>query len=77
VFVTGGANNIEASAALRKNGTIVGLQGGYGAVTSSVSQLVYLNGSTDYVDVSITNGTTGSVSQSTAQTSFNGFWVRY
>jgi hypothetical protein len=76
VYVTAGGPGIEASMALRKNGTAVVLQGGYGAVTGAVSQLVYFNGSTDYVDVSITNGTTGNVAQSTSQTTFNGYWVR-
>jgi hypothetical protein len=76
VFVVGGGFDREASIGLRKNNTIIAIQGGYGIVTSAVSQLVYLNGSTDYVDVSIVNSTTGNVVQSTTQTYFTGSWVR-
>jgi Na+/glutamate symporter len=76
VAVAGAGSGIEASATLRKNGTSIALQGGWGAVTGAISQLVQFNGTTDYVDVAITNGTTGNVVQSATQTTFNGFWVR-
>jgi hypothetical protein len=76
VFVVGGGLDKEASIGLRKNNTVIAIQGGYGTVTSAVSQLVYLNGSTDYVDVSIVNANTGNVVQSTSQTYFTGSWVR-
>ena len=76
VFVAGGGLDKEASMGLRKNNTTIAIQGGYGAVTSAISQLVYLNGSTDYVDVSIVNAITGNVVQSTTQTYFTGSWVR-
>jgi hypothetical protein len=52
------------------------LQGGWGAVNGAISQLVQFNGTTDYVDVAITNAATGNVVQSSTQTTFNGFWVR-
>jgi Na+/glutamate symporter len=76
VFVVGGGIDKEASIGLRKNNTVIAIQGGYGTVTSAVSQLVYLNGSTDYVDVSISNATTGNVVQAIGQTYFTGYWVR-
>jgi hypothetical protein len=74
VPATGQTN--ERALLLRKTGTDIGVSGGYGAITGTISQLVYLNGTTDYVDVAISSANTGTVPQSTSQTYFNGFWVR-
>jgi hypothetical protein len=74
--VAGAGTGNEASASLRKNGTSIAIQGGWGAVTGAMSQLVQFNGTTDYVDVAIVNAVTGNVVQSATQTTFNGFWVR-
>jgi hypothetical protein len=76
VYVPATGQTNERALLLRKNGTGIGTSGGYGAVTGTISQLVYLNGTTDYVDVAITGANTGTVPQSTSQTYFNGFWVR-
>ena len=76
VYVVGSGIDKEASIGLRKNNTVIAVQGGYGAVTSAVSQLVYFNGSTDYVDVSISTAVTGNVVQQLGQTYFTGYWVR-
>jgi hypothetical protein len=76
-FITGGLNNTEASVQLRKNGTTsLAVQGGYGAVTGSVSQLVQFNGTSDYVDFCINCGNTGNVGQQAIYTYFTGSWIR-
>jgi hypothetical protein len=78
IFLTGGVSNAEAGLVLRKNGGTGGVahNGGFGAVTGSTSQLVYLNGSTDYVDVAIFNSQTGNVGQFSGYTYFSGVWLR-
>lgn len=45
----------EANLILRKNGSNVALQGALNSVICNISKVIYLNGSTDYVDV-INNG---------------------
>ena len=76
IFITGGFSNVEGSVQLRKNSTFIGAQGGYGAVTGTISQLVYFNGSTDNVDVTISVNGTGNIAQQSGLTTFNGYWVR-
>jgi hypothetical protein len=71
-----GNPSAEASVGLRKNGFLVGTSGTIGMVTGTVSRLVFFNGSTDYVDVIITNQVAGTAPQSLAQSYFTGFWVR-
>ena len=66
----------EGALQLRKNGTVIQQQSGAGAIAGSVSSLVYLNGTTDYVDVAMYSAATGSASQSSSFTNFSGFWVR-
>jgi hypothetical protein len=76
LYVPASGQTNERALLLRKTGTDIAVSGGYGAITGTISQLVYLNGTTDYVDVAITSANTGTVPQSTSQTYFNGFWVR-
>ena len=75
IFVPSGAN-AECGLILRKNSNQIAGQGGYGAVSGATSQLVYFNGTTDYVDVAIYSGLTGTVSQSSGGTYFSGSYVR-
>jgi alpha-tubulin suppressor-like RCC1 family protein len=71
-----GSDTPEGIISIRKNGNNVVVSGSFGATTGSVSKLVYCNGTTDYIDVAITNSEIGTASQNSA-TTFNGFWVRY
>ena len=48
--------NSEASMAIRKNGSIVASAGSFNAVAQEVSKIIYLNGSTDYIDIVNTGG---------------------
>ena len=48
--------NTEASMAIRKNGSIVASAGSFNAVAQDISKTVYLNGSTDYIDIVNTGG---------------------
>jgi len=43
--------NTEASMAIKKNGSIVAAAGSFNAVAQEVSKTVYLNGSTDYINI--------------------------
>lgn len=48
--------NTEASMAIRKNGNIVASAGSFNAVAQDISKIIYLNGSTDYIDIVNTGG---------------------
>ena len=48
--------NTEASMAIRKNGGIVASAGSFNAVAQDISKIIYLNGSTDYIDIVNTGG---------------------
>ena len=55
--------NTEASMAIRKNGSIVASAGSFNAIAQEVSKIIYLNGSTDYIDIVNTGGASNSRSQ--------------
>jgi hypothetical protein len=76
IFVTAGGNNVESGLLLRKNSNQIAGQGGFGAVTGAASQLVYFNGTTDYVDVAIFSSQLGTVNQFGTYTYFSGSYVR-
>ena len=48
--------NTEASMAIKKNGSIVASAGSFNAVAQDISKIIYLNGSTDYIDIVNTGG---------------------
>ena len=43
--------NGEASMAIKKNGSIVAAAGSFNAVAQDISKIIYLNGSTDYINI--------------------------
>jgi len=67
--------NSEASMAIRKNGGVVAAAGSFNAVAQQVTKIVYLNGSTDYVDAMNTGGGTLSRSQFDSRSWFQARWV--
>ena len=70
-----GNPNSEGIVSIRKNGTGIATSGSIGLVNGTASKLIYCNGTTDYIDVVISNQATGTAIQNSA-TSFSGFWVR-
>jgi hypothetical protein len=76
VFPTNGNLQAQGSILIRKNGTSVTGVSSFGAVHSCVSRVVQLNGTTDYVDIAISNGNLGNALQQTGITVFSGFWIR-
>ena len=67
--------NSEASMAIRKNGGVVAAAGSFNAVAQQVTKIVYLNGSTDYVDAMNTGGASLSRSQFDSRSWFQARWV--
>ena len=43
--------NTEASMAIKKNGSIVAAAGSFNAVAQQIKKIIYLNGSTDYINI--------------------------
>ena len=67
--------NSEASMAIRKNGGVVAAAGSFNAVAQQVTKIVYLNGSTDYVDAMNTGGGSLSRDQYDSRSWFQARWV--
>ena len=78
--VSGNAASGYFSANIYKNGTLYKVGASYttSGVTpdGSVSSVVYLNGSTDYVELWVNAATGGSTNTGIASTYFNGIFVR-
>ena len=79
----GGANPITPtspvtdlrSVQLRKNAGRVSQSGSFGGSISSTSRMVFMNGTTDYVEVYVACPTAGTAAQDGVTTFFNGYWV--
>lgn len=67
--------NSEASMAIRKNGGVVAAAGSFNSVAQQVTKIVYLNGSTDYVDAMNTGGGSLSRSQFDSRSWFQARWI--
>lgn len=67
--------NSEASMAIRKNGSIVASAGSFNAVAQQVIKIVYLNGSTDYIDIVNTGGGTLQRYQYQQRSWFQAKWI--
>jgi hypothetical protein len=67
--------NTEASLAIEKNNTLVAAAGSFGAVAQTVTKIVYLNGSTDFISLYNTGGAANSRSQFAARSWFQARWV--
>jgi hypothetical protein len=65
----------EASLAMRKNGGVVAAAGSFNAVAQQVTKIVYLNGSTDYIDVINAGGASLSRDQYLERSWFQARWV--
>jgi hypothetical protein len=67
--------NTEASIAIRKNGGVMAAAGSFDAVAQQVTKIIYLNGSTDYVDAMNTGGASASRAQYDSRSWFQARWV--
>jgi hypothetical protein len=67
--------NSEASLAIRKNGGVVAAAGTFNSVAQQVTKIVYLNGSTDYIDVMNTGGASLSRDQYDSRSWFQAKWI--
>jgi hypothetical protein len=67
--------NSEASMAIKKNNGIVVTTGAFGAVAQQVTKIVYLNGSTDFINIVNVGGASNSRSQYEGRSWFQARWV--
>jgi hypothetical protein len=65
----------EASMGIEKNNSIVAAIGSFNAVAQTVTKIVYLNGSTDFISVFNTGGASQSRDQYPARSWFQARWV--
>ncbi len=67
--------NSEASMAIKKNNSTVALAGSISAVTQQITKIIYLNGSTDYINIVNLGGNSESRSQSQSKSWFQARWA--
>ena len=67
--------NGEASMAIKKNNSIVAAAGSFNAVAQQVTKIIYLNGSTDYINIINVGGAALSRSQYDGRSWFQARWV--
>jgi hypothetical protein len=68
-------NNVESAMAIKKNNGIVVTTGAFGAVAQQVIKIVYLNGSTDFINVVNVGGAANSRPQYEGRSWFQARWV--
>lgn len=67
--------NSEASMTIKKNGSIVAAAGSFNAVAQQIRKIVYLNGSTDYINIYNVGGSTQLRAQFESRSWFQARWV--
>ena len=67
--------NSESSMAIKKNTTIVASAGSFNAVAQQITKIIYLNGSTDYIQIFNYGGAALSRSQYETRSWFQARWV--
>jgi hypothetical protein len=67
--------NSEASMAIKKNNGIVVTAGSFGTVAQQITKIVYLNGSTDFINIVNVGGAANSRSQYAERSWFQARWV--
>lgn len=67
--------NSEASMSIKKNNNIVASAGSFGAVAQQVTKIIFLNGSTDYINIFNYGGAALSRSQYAERSWFQARWV--
>jgi hypothetical protein len=67
--------NTEAAMIIKKNNGIVATAGSFGAVAQTVTKIVYLNGSTDFINIFNVGGAANSRSQFAERSWFQARWI--
>ena len=67
--------NSESSMAIKKNTTIVASAGSFNAVAQQITKIIYLNGSTDYIQIFNYGGAALERSQYETRSWFQARWV--
>jgi hypothetical protein len=67
--------NTEASLAIEKNNTPVAVAGSFGSVAQTVTKIVYLNGSTDFISIYNSGGAANSRDQFAERSWFQARWI--
>jgi hypothetical protein len=67
--------NSESSMAIKKNGGIIAAAGSFNAVAQQITKIVYLNGSTDSINIVNVGGSASSRSQFAERSWFQAKWV--
>ena len=67
--------NTEASMAIKKNGSTVAAAGSFNAVAQQITKIIYLNGSTDYINIVNMGGAALSRGQSDTRSWFQARWI--
>jgi hypothetical protein len=67
--------NSEASMAIKKNNGIVAAAGSFGAVAQQITKIVYLNGSTDFINIINVGGAANSRDQFAERSWFQARWI--
>jgi hypothetical protein len=67
--------NSEASMIIKKNNGIVATAGSFGAVAQQITKIVYLNGSTDFINIFNVGGAANSRDQYAERSWFQAKWI--
>ena len=67
--------NGESNIFIRKNGSTVAAQGSLSSISVNISKIVYLNGSTNYIDISNSGANSNARTQTQAISFFQAFLV--
>ena len=67
--------NAEASMAIKKNNSIVAAAGSFNAVAQQITKIIYLNGSTDYINIINVGGAAQLRAQFQSRSWFQARWI--
>lgn len=67
--------NAEASIAIKKNNSIVAAAGSFNAVAQQIRKIIYLNGSTDYINIINVGGAALQRAQFESRSWFQARWI--
>jgi hypothetical protein len=73
---SGFSTTAQNGATLRKNNNTISGVSGIGLFVAATSKLVYMNGTTDFLDLAVFSGSTGTITFSADQTYFDAIWTR-
>jgi hypothetical protein len=67
--------NTEAAMIIKKNNVLVSSAGSFGAVAQQITKIVYLNGSTDFINIFNVGGSSNSRDQFASRSWFQARWI--